>query len=164
MRGIGSVSNRMGGVWLSLACLLGGCVNAESVAVRTVPIQQNWELQPGKSIAGYRVAGGLGDISIEVKGDRIYAPFDGQLQPNDVDGCYIFSSADVPAYLFRLCGLRRPHLGTVRQGAAMGSAQFLGFATLRRQPDGNWTMVEPASDVLTRILNPNASEVGGAEG
>lgn len=164
MRGIGSVSSKVIGSVVGIAFLLGGCANSGQVSIRTVPIQQNWELQPGKQIAGYRVASGLGDISIEVKGGSVYAPFDGLLQPNDVEGCYVYTSPDVPAYLFRLCGLQRPRLGDVRQGQSMGKAQFLSFATLRRQPDGKWTMVEPASDVLTRILNPDATATGGGAG
>ncbi|MEP1078294.1 hypothetical protein NDI52_23095 [Leptolyngbya sp. PL-A3] len=162
MRGIGSISSKIIACLVGLALLLGGCTNSGTVSVRTVPIQQNWELQPGKQIAGYRVASGLGDISIEVKGEPVYAPFDGLLQPNDIEGCYVYTSPDVPAYLFRLCGLERPRVGDVQQGQPMGRAQFLSFATLRRQPDGKWTMVEPASDVLNRILNPNGMTMGNA--
>lgn len=141
---------------LGLAILGAGCSTTPSVPVRPVPVQQNWELQPGKMIGKHRVAGGLGDISIEVGGDRVYAPFDGFLQPNDIEGCFIFSSPDVPAYLFRLCGLKQPKLGQVQQGDQIGSADFLQFAALRRQPDGKWTMVEPASDVLQRTLVPQS--------
>jgi len=162
MRGIGSVSSKVIGGLAGIVLLLSGCSRSTTMPVRTVPIQQSWELQPGKQIAGYRVASGLGDISIDVGGDRIYAPFDGQLQPNDVEGCYVYTSPDIPAYLFRLCGINRPRLGEVRQGQAIGSARFLAFATLRRQPDGQWTMVEPASDILTRILAPNTAPIGGA--
>lgn len=177
MQVIGSVSNKlispfrrpqpMGarrhlGLWL-LALVLGGCTTTEPAAVRDIPIQQDWQLEPGAVIGDHRIAGGLGDISIEIRGDRLYAPFDGELQPNTIDGCYVFSSPDVPAYLFRLCGLDRPRLGPVSQGTVLGSANFLGFATLRRQPDGHWTMVEPASDVLQRMLDPEAVQVGGSE-
>ena len=147
-----------------LVLLVSGCASTEPTAVREVPIQQSWQLEPGAQIGEHRIAGGLGDISIEMRGDRIYAPFDGELQPNDIPGCYVFSSPEVPAYIFRLCGLDRPRLGAIAQGTSIGSADFLGFATLRRQPDGHWTMVEPASDVLQRILDPNAVQVGGGEG
>ena len=167
MQAIGSVSNNIlhqGVMTLSLlALLISGCTQSESANVREVPIQQAWQLEPGQQIGEHRVAGGLGDISIEMRGDRIYAPFDGELQPNNVPNCYVFSSPEVPAYIFRLCGLERPRLGAVAQGSAMGSADFLGFATLRRQPDGHWTMVEPASDVLQRLLDPDAMQVGGGE-
>lgn len=168
MQAIGSVSNNA--FWWRLVrlgiltLLASGCTRTDPPVVREVPIQQNWQLEPGAQIGEHRVAGGLGDISIEMRGDRIYAPFDGELQPNNVPGCYVFSSPEVPAYIFRLCGLERPRLGAIAQGAAMGSADFLGFATLRRQPDGHWTMVEPASDVLQRLLDPNAVQVGGGEG
>ncbi|MGG6297850.1 hypothetical protein ACQ4M4_25945 [Leptolyngbya sp. AN02str] len=144
--------------------LVAGCNSGNSAQVRQVPIQQNWELQPGVAVGEHRIAGGLGDISIEMSGDRVYAPFDGQLEANDVDGCYVFSSPEVPAYLFRLCGLRSPKLGRVKRGTHIGSADFLQFAALRRQPDGNWTMVEPANEVLQRVLSPQDIRVGGGEG
>lgn len=146
------------GLLVSLA--LGGC-RQPSVEVRAIPIQQAWELNPGQSVGQYRVTSGLGDIAIDVRGDRIYAPFDGLLQPNDVEGCYVFSSPDVPAYLFRLCGLERPQVGAIARGEWLGTANHLGFATLRRQPDGHWAIVEPASDVVERLLVPNAAPVGG---
>jgi hypothetical protein len=98
------------------------------------------------------VAGSLGDISIQLDGAKVYAPFDGLVQPNNVGECVIFSSPDVPAYLFRLCGMSRPRLGEIKQGRAIGSANYLQFAALRRQPDGKWAMVEPASDILQRTL------------
>lgn len=167
MQAIVSVTNKVLRRVLTVSCwvlLASGCAQSESSVVREVPIQQTWELEPGQQIGDHRIAGGLGDISIEMRGDRIYAPFDGELQPNDVPDCYVFSSPEVPAYIFRLCGLDRPQLGAVAQGSALGSADFLGFATLRRQPDGHWTMVEPASDVLQRILDPNAVQVGGGDG
>lgn len=148
------LSSRASLLLFGLILLSSGCSQPPPVPVRPVQIQQNWELQPGKRIGSHRVAGGLGDISIDVGGDRVYAPFDGVLQPNDLAGCYIFSSPDVPAYLFRFCGLNQPKLGQVRRGENIGSAQQLQFAALRRQPDGKWTMVEPASDVLERALKP----------
>jgi hypothetical protein len=105
--------------------------------------------------------GGLGDVSIALRGDRVYAPFDGELMRNDIDSCYIFSSPDLPAYIFRLCGLRSPQTGRVRRGDRLGKADMLQFAALRRQPDGKWTMVEPANDVLQRVLAPQDVRVGG---
>lgn len=154
MRGIGLAINK---VTLALTLLLAGCSSQPAKQVRVIPIQQSWELQPGKSVGGHRIVGSLGDISIEMRGDRVYAPFDGQLQANDIESCYVFSSAQVPAYLFRLCGLRHPRLGPVRQGDSLGSADYLQFSALRRQPDGKWTMVEPASEIVERTLVRQAS-------
>jgi hypothetical protein len=48
--------------------------------------------------------------------------------------------------------MSRPQLGEIKQGQAIGSANYLQFAALRRQPDGKWAMVEPASDILQRTL------------
>ena len=152
MQGLSSASNRSIALLAVLLLAGTGCSRNSSNSVRTVPIQQNWELQPGKIVGGHRIAGGLGDISIEMGGDRVYAPFDGELQPNDVERCYIFSSPQLPAYLFRICGLKSAQVGLMQQGDTLGSADYLQFATLRRQPDGKWAIVEPASDILERIL------------
>ena len=152
MQGLSSASNRAIALLAVLLVAATGCSRNSSDSVRTVPIQQSWELQPGKMVGGHRIAGGLGDISIEMGGDRVYAPFDGELQPNDVEQCYIFSSPQLPAYLFRLCGLKSAQVGAMQQGDTLGSADYLQFATLRRQPDGKWAIVEPASDILERIL------------
>ncbi|NJL88087.1 MAG: hypothetical protein HC886_22345 [Leptolyngbyaceae cyanobacterium SM1_1_3] len=133
---------------------LSGCQMKASVPPRSVPVQQTWELQLGDRIAGYFVSASLGDISIELDGAKVYAPFPGDVEPTDIEYCVVFSSAEVPAYLFRLCGLRRPKLGSVSQGEAIGSGRYLHFATLRRQPDGTWAIVEPSSSVLERILQP----------
>jgi hypothetical protein len=121
---------------------------------RSIKIQQSWQLQPGDSIGNYQIVAGLGDISIELDGGKVYAPFDGRVQPN-VRSCVLFSSPDVPAYLFRLCGLKQPRLGQVKQGDAIGSGQYLHFATLRKLPEGTWTIVEPSRSMLERLLNPS---------
>jgi len=136
---------------LALLLSIAGCTSRSTEEVRAIQIYQDWELAPGDAIAGHLVLGGLGDISIELKGDSVYAPFDGRVQPN-VKGCVIFSTPQIPAYLFRLCGLKRPTLGQVSQGEAIGSGNYLQFAALRRQPDGRWALVEPALDILERTL------------
>ncbi|MBE9179879.1 hypothetical protein IQ268_15010 [Oculatella sp. LEGE 06141] len=157
MRGSSSVFSKTLrlGCALALVLLTGtGCsISKPAEPTRTVQIQQSWELQPGNTVGGHRIVGGLGDISIELKGDNVYAPFAGRVQPN-VEGCVIFSTPDVPAYLFRLCGLRQPRLGAVQQGEAIGSGDVLQFAALRKQPDGKWAMVEPARDFLEQTLQP----------
>jgi hypothetical protein len=117
----------------------------------SIEIQQNWQLQPGQEVAGFRILGGVGDISIELNDDPIYAPFDGTVQPNG-EFCVMFSSPEVPAYLLRFCGLNQPKLGDVREGQPIGRASTVQIAALRRLPDGKWTMVEPSNRVLERAL------------
>jgi hypothetical protein len=144
--------------WIGIGVVLlftqAGCTANRSISpTRQIQIEQTWQLQPGDAIAQHRVVAGLGDISIHLKGDSVYAPFDGEVQQN-LPGCVLFSSPDVPAYLFRLCGLNQPKIGEVRQGKAIGSGEYLHVATLRKQPEGTWAMVEPAKDVLDRMLQP----------
>ena len=137
-----------------MAVGLTSCQLKATVTPRSVPVQQTWELQLGDRVAGYVISASLGDISIELNGGKIYAPFAGEVELTDKASCIVFSSAEVPAYLFRFCGIRRPRLGTVRQGDSIGSGRYLHFATLRRQPDGTWAIVEPSSSVLERTLQP----------
>ncbi|MGI0489698.1 hypothetical protein ACN4EK_30130 [Pantanalinema rosaneae CENA516] len=129
-------------------------LNSQSPAAISVQVYQQWELQPGDKIAGYRVVGGLGDISIALNGQSVYAPFYGQTQ-RDERQCVFFSSPDVPAYLFRFCGLDHPRLGNVSQGEPMGKATIVQFATLRKQPNGTWAIVEPSKRILERTLKPS---------
>lgn len=129
-----------------------GCARAPSNdPAPDIKLYQTWELQPGDTLGDRRVLGGLGDISISLDGNSVYAPFDGRTQI-DQHRCLIFSSPDVPAYLFRLCGLNAMHSGTVNQGDAIGSGNLLQFAALRKQPNGTWAIVEPAKAILERTL------------
>jgi hypothetical protein len=116
-----------------------------------VKLYQTWELQPGDAVAGYSVTGGLGDISIALQGDTVYAPYDGRVQPHK-PGCVMFSSADVPNYLLRLCGLKKPKFGARRAGEAIGTADALEFALLNKRPDGLWALVEPSKQILEQML------------
>ena len=122
---------------------------------RNVTLHQQWTLQPGDRLGGYQVQSGLGDITVDLQGNRVFMPFDGQVQPaeGNVDLCVILSSPDVPAYLFRLCGLRQPRLGDLAQGDPIGSGNTVAFATLRRQADGTWAMVEPAKEMIAQFLD-----------
>ncbi|MEB3269543.1 MAG: hypothetical protein VKJ09_13445 [Leptolyngbya sp.] len=166
-RAIGSILNRarrcrqgrsgrlVAAIALGVGLSLGGCQGAPVPPPRQIRIHQAWELQPGQMVAGFRVAASLGDISIDMAGASVKAPFIGEVEPAALaPDCVFFSSPEVPAYLFRYCGLRHPHLGPIQPGEAMGSAKILHFATLRRQPDGTWAMVEPSSNVLERSLLP----------
>lgn len=148
---INRVEQYMRGLAIAL-CTTACSLNPNTEPIRQIEIQQNWVIQPGDRIGGHIVMAGLGDISIRL-GGQAYAPFAGRVQPNSSE-CVLFSSPDVPAYLFRLCGLGSLNLGEVQAGEAIGSGDFLAFATLRKQPDGTWTIVEPAKDILERILKP----------
>ncbi len=131
-----------------------------------VQVFQDWQLKPGDRLAGYTVTGGLGDISIAVQGQAIYAPFKGETQ-RDARGCLFYSSPEVPSYLFRLCGLtgrtwfdldipplNRLRLGSVKAGDALGHATTLQFATLRKQTNGKWAIVEPDKSLIEMLLKP----------
>ncbi|MDJ0706265.1 MAG: hypothetical protein QNJ46_23585 [Leptolyngbyaceae cyanobacterium MO_188.B28] len=143
---------RRGHLWGSCLMLFAaGCGAQPNVPPRAIQLHQKWALQPGAEVAGLRISGGLGDISIELKGKSVRAPFNGKVQPNRED-CVVFSSSEVPAYLFRLCGLKRPQLGDLQEGEVIGSGEALQFAALRRQPDGSWAIVEPAVDLLERTV------------
>lgn len=158
---IGSILNREVRRWFwGLGCLgvlvIGGCGGAPPPAPRQVRVQQTWELQPGATVAGFRVAASLGDISLDLSGAPVRAPFSGEVELAALaPDCILFSSPEVPAYLFRYCGLRRSRLGSLQAGQTFGSAQVLHFATLRRQPDGTWAIVEPSSHILERSLRPD---------
>ncbi|MGA7936231.1 MAG: hypothetical protein WCA35_21940 [Kovacikia sp.] len=130
-----------------------GCTRSTSnLPPLDIKLYQAWELQPGDIIGEREVVGGLGDISIALNGNNVYAPFAGQTQ-FDKRRCLIFSSPDVPAYLFRFCGLDNPRLGPVNQGDAIGNGRLLEFAALRKQPNGTWAIVEPAKAILERTLS-----------
>jgi hypothetical protein len=118
-----------------------------------VQLYQTWELQPGDTVAGYAVMGGLGDLSIALKGNTIYAPYEGRVQPNQ-QGCVMFSSADVPNYLLRLCGVKNPNFGLRKEGEVIGTADALEFALLNKRPDGLWALVEPSKKILEQMLQP----------
>ncbi len=139
---------------------LGACSvrPSASVAPRALNVQQTWQMQPGTQVGNYSVVASLGDVSIDLGGDRIYAPFDGVLQPQTDSECLIFSSPEVPSYLFRLCGVENANLGEVAQGESLGQVQLLHFAALRKQPDGRWALVEPARDLLERVLRHPSEE------
>jgi hypothetical protein len=152
MRGSALVFGRVaiGGAIATL--VLAACSQTPSdVTPRNLPIQQQWELQPGDSVLDFPVAAGLGDISIELDGGSVYAPFRGQVEPN-IEDCVVFSSSEVPAYVFRLCGLDDPKLGALEQGDVIGKGKYIHIAALRKQPDGTWALVEPSNQLLEQLL------------
>jgi len=119
----------------------------------TLRLYQTWELQPGDRLGNYQILGGLGDLSIGLRGGNVYAPVAGNTQL-DQRQCIIFSSPEIPAYRFRFCGLVARHLGDRDQGSVIGHGRQLQFATLRKQPNGTWALVEPARSFLERSLVP----------
>lgn len=148
---LAKVLTRMMG--LTLIGLLMSCQHSStSTHGIQLKLYQQWQLQPGDRVQGYQVVAGLGDISIALNGQSVYAPFDGRTQ-QDLHQCLIFSSPDVPAYLFRLCGLANLRLGSCSQGEALGNGALLHFATLRKQPDGTWAIVEPSKPIIERLLS-----------
>ncbi len=116
-------------------------------------LYQSWQLKPGDEIEGSKVIGGLGDISIALDGKSVYAPSDGSTYI-DEKGCVYFAGSDTPAYLFRLCGLENPKLGKLEAGDAIATGKLLQFATLLKQSDDSWALVEPDKSLLQRTLKP----------
>lgn len=139
-------------LWLGL---VSGCT-APQQSESTIPepkLYQSWQLKPGDEISGSTVTGGLGDISIALKGKSVYAPSAGDAY-QDKRGCIYFAGADTPAYLFRLCGLNAPKLGALKAGDAIATGEMLQFATLLKQSDDTWALVEPDKSLLQRMLQP----------
>ena len=153
MRAMTLVSNLRRWIWIG-AILIGAVACSrplEDVQIRQFEIQQQWQLQPGSLVSGRRISGGLGDISVDLDGSAIHAPFDGKVQPYE-QRCLIYSTPEVPAYLFRLCGLDHANLGNIGRGEVIGRGAMLQFAALRKQPSGQWAMVEPSIAMLESIL------------
>jgi hypothetical protein len=146
------------GQWILVLGILGGSgcrLAREEPPPRTFNVYQNWALGPGDNLAGYRVHSGLGDVAIDLEGGRLYMPFNGQVQraAGYGDRCLVVSSPDVPAYLFRLCGVTQQRTGHHRTGEVIGRGFIVAFATMRRQADGTWAMVEPAQDFIAQFLH-----------
>ncbi|PZO20517.1 MAG: hypothetical protein DCF25_06505 [Leptolyngbya foveolarum] len=138
---------------IALGNTLSSCVGHSAPQPRSITLKQQWEINPGDDISGSLVSGSLGDISLVLKkGVRVKAPFDGQMEPSELAGCDFYSTPEIPAYLFRLCGLSQTSHGEVKAGQTLGKASYISFATLRKQPDGTWIMVEPARGVLEKVI------------
>ncbi len=138
----------------SLALVLGlalASCGRTTPAPRSLNLHQSWPLSIGTEIAGYAISSGLGDISLDLGGDTLHMPFDGTIEPTETN-CVLVSSDDVPAYLFRLCGLSQTKPGPRQQNQPIGRAQHLVFAMLRREPDGTWAVVEPSPKFIEQLL------------
>ncbi|MEM7064959.1 MAG: hypothetical protein AAF572_17590 [Cyanobacteria bacterium P01_B01_bin.77] len=146
------------GKWsLLLGLAVSSCQTSTVPPKRVINIHQEWELEPGDLIGEHLVVGSLGDISIQLKRQPLRAPFLGELEPSTIEQCVIYSTPEVPAYLFRFCGLRRPRFGRVDAGQIIGNGNYIQFATLRRQPDGTWIIVEPSTGILERAISDRYS-------
>ncbi len=153
---------RLSGFWqrlflgvsaIALGSMLSSCAGRSAPQPRSIALEQQWVLNPGDDISGSLVSGSLGDISLVLKrGIRVKAPFDGLIEPSELEGCDFYSTPEIPAYLFRLCGLRQVSYGEVKEGRALGKGSYISFATLRKQPDGTWIIVEPARGVLEKAI------------
>ena len=131
-----------------------GCQQSAPTPIAPPPLHQQWELQAGDRISGHEIVSGLGDLSIELNGQAVYAPFKGKTAI-DTRGCVYFETPEVPNYQFRLCGLKQPRLGTIDRGDRMATAGTLRFATLRKHPSGKWAIVEPSKQILETLLKPS---------
>lgn len=137
---------------LSGVFLLSSCSAKSVPQPRAITLQQQWTLNPGDEIAGTPVTGSLGDVSLYLDGKGIYAPFEGEVEASEQASCILYSTPEIPAYLFRLCGLDQVNYGSLKARQPIGKGKHISFATLRRQPDGTWVIVEPAKDVLEKSL------------
>jgi hypothetical protein len=139
---------------LVLLFILSSCQNPDTKPIDPPKLHQQWELQAGDRISGYEIISGLGDLSIDLGGRTVYAPFKGKTTI-DTQGCVYFETPEVPNYQFRLCGLKQPHLGNVNRGDSIANADTLRFATLRKHPSGKWAIVEPSKQILETLLKPS---------
>ncbi|MBX2866180.1 MAG: hypothetical protein KTR27_21720 [Leptolyngbyaceae cyanobacterium MAG.088] len=151
---VSALNKRHLNLWTVLfGLIVSSCQSPVIPPQRVINIQQQWELEPGDLIGEHLVIGSLGDISIQLKRQSLRAPFRGKVEPSTYDQCVIYSTPEVPAYLFRFCGLRHPKFGIVKAGQKLGGGSHVQFATLRRQPDGTWIIVEPSTGVLERAIS-----------
>jgi hypothetical protein len=149
-----------------LLLLVGGCSTSPTPDQKIeVNVAQNWQLQAGSTIAAadasYPVTSGLGDIAIQLSdgipnpwqiGYRsVHAPFAGEVRI-DPRQCLFYITAEIPAYAFRLCGLTPAKLGKIVAGQPIGHGRSLQFATLRKQPNGKWAIVEPDQTFIKKLL------------
>ena len=138
---------------IALGSMLSSCAGHTNPQPKKITLKQQWVLNPGDEISGSLVSGSLGDISLALKkGTQVKAPFDGLVEPTELEGCDFYSTPEIPAYLFRLCGLSQVAYGEVNAGRVLGKARHISFATLRKQPDGTWIIVEPARGVLEKAI------------
>ncbi len=120
----------------------------------SIQIYQKWELQRGDRINNQTVVSALGDLAINLAGKPVYAPMSGEAKL-DRTGCVLFTGTELPAYLFRFCGINTPKLGVLRKGQTIGTANLLVFATFQKQQNGTWAFVEPSKAMIEQTLKRN---------
>jgi hypothetical protein len=147
---------------LLASSLISSCDRPKTRPV-SLPLHQQWQLQPGHSIAGRPITSGLGDVLVELDGKAIYMPKSGLVQPlspasSDAQAtasdCIAIASPEIPAYRLRLCHLRRPRLGQQPAGSMIGRGEQVAISMLRKQPEGTWAFVEPSPSLLEALLTP----------
>lgn len=117
----------------------------------SIQTYQKWELQRGDRVNNQTVISALGDLAIDTAGKSIYAPMSGEAKL-DRRGCVLFAGTELPAYLFRFCGINTPKLGALRKGQTIGTANLLVFATFQKQQNGTWAFVEPSKAMVEQTL------------
>lgn len=133
------------------ACQLTNTQPSSPAKPMSIQLYQKWELQRGDRINDQTVVSALGDLAIDMAGKSIYAPMSGETKLERT-GCVLFSGTELPAYLFRFCGINTPKLGALRKGQLIGTANLLVFATFLKQNNGTWAFVEPSKTMVEQIL------------
>lgn len=145
----------------------GGSSASHQPKRKQIEIQKVWGIEAGKVIAGQRVIGGLGDISLEFKG-IVKAPLTGYVEGEFVlvteedliEGtrdCIIFSSPQMPAYLLKICGLTRRNLGSIDRGSPIGETggklhiSLLSFRKVAHQTN-KWIYVSPSETLIEQLV------------
>ncbi|MBI1270507.1 hypothetical protein GC174_08745 [bacterium] len=125
----------------------------KSDEVGSIALAKSFDIDPNQAIGAgnVRVSGGLGDISLNLNGDSLYAPVEGELLKSD-GGCHLFISRVLPGYRIRLCGLGDLENKLYAEGERIGEFKTISVALLRREPTGNYVFVEPAGDFLRRLF------------
>lgn len=133
------------------ACQLVKTQPSSSAKPMSLQIYQKWELQRGNRINNQTIVSALGELAIDLDRKPIYASMSGETKL-DQSGCVLFAGTELPAYLFRFCGISSPKLGVLRKGQPIGTAHLLVFATFLKQNNGTWAFVEPSKTMLEQIL------------
>ena len=136
-------------------------------SIKEIELAKTWEARAGETVGKHQIVGGLGDVTVRV-GGNITAPASGWIDSDFVlisegsmskstNDCVVFSSAQIPAYLLKLCGLSRRHDGAIARGSVLGRTDaYLHVALLsfRKNADGEgrWMYVSPSTDLVERML------------
>lgn len=150
---LGIFSLGLFGCWLLTKEKQPVAANGSIERLRIYDPQARW-LQRGAHIEGGELLAGLGFIALKPDSKKVYAPFNGKTTAGEA-GCVNFSTADIPNYKFRLCGIDRPKIQKVQKGDLIGSSDLLLLCTLLTvDSQHTWRIVEPSSVVIQGLLNP----------